>query len=60
MPKRITELSFIIGLFFTIISLILLIGYFISPLLSSGKNVYAGIVFLVFGIAMILLTGKKK
>jgi len=60
MPKRITELSFIIGLFFTIVSLILLVGYFTSPLLSSGKNMYAGIVFLVFGLAMIFLTGKNK
>jgi predicted membrane channel-forming protein YqfA (hemolysin III family) len=60
MQKRFTELSFIIGLFFTIVSLILLIGYFTNELLSSTKNMYAGISFLVFGLAMILLSGKAE
>jgi len=59
MLKRLTELSFIIGLFFTIVSLILLIGYFTSPLLSSAKNVYSGIAFLVFGLFMIFMTKEK-
>ncbi len=60
MLKRLTELSFIIGLFFTIVSLILLIGYFTSPLLSSDKNMYSGILFLVFGLFMIFMTKENK
>ncbi len=60
MLRRLTELSFIIGLFFTIVSLILLIGYFTSPLLSSDKNMYSGIAFLVFGLLMILITMNKN
>lgn len=60
MPKRVTELSFIIGLFFTIVSLILLIGYFTSELLSSTKNMYAGVAFLVFGLFMIFITKEEK
>lgn len=60
MLKRLTELSFIIGLFFTIVSLVLLIGYFTSPLLSSDKNMYSGIVFLVFGLFMIFITKEDK
>jgi len=60
MPKKITELSFIIGLFFTIVSLVLLIGYFTSPLLSSNKNIYSGIAFLVFGLFMIFITKEDK
>ncbi|MBS1576148.1 MAG: hypothetical protein JST09_12670 [Bacteroidetes bacterium] len=59
MSKRITELSFIIGLFFTIVSLVLLIGHFMSDLLASSKNMYAGIAFLVFGLFMILITKKE-
>ncbi|MGC4038194.1 MAG: hypothetical protein QM764_19685 [Chitinophagaceae bacterium] len=60
MSKRSTELSFIIGLFFTIVSLILLIGYFTSELLSSARNMYAGIAFLVFGLFMIFVTKEDK
>ena len=60
MLKRLTELSFIIGLFFTIVSLILLIGYFTSPTLSSDKNMYSGITFLVFGLFMIFITKEDK
>lgn len=60
MPKRVTELSFIIGLFFTVVSLILLIGYFTSELLSSAKNMYAGIAFLIFGLFMIFITKEDK
>jgi threonine/homoserine/homoserine lactone efflux protein len=53
MLKRLNELSFVIGLFFTLVSLILLVGYFISAQLSAAINLYTGIVFLVFGVAMI-------
>ena len=59
MQKRFTALSFIIGTFFTIVSLILIIGFFISPALSSDKNMYAGIAFLLFGLFMIFITPKK-
>jgi hypothetical protein len=53
MHKRYTSLSFIIGLFFLIVSIILLIGYFTSDVLSLSINLYAGIVFLLFAIFMI-------
>ena len=59
MQKRFTALSFIIGTFFTIVSLILIIGFLISPALSSDKNMYAGIAFLLFGLFMIFITPKK-
>lgn len=60
MQKRFTELSFIIGSFFLIASLILLVGYFTSSLLHAGINMYAGIAFLIFGSIMILITPKTK
>lgn len=58
MQKRFTSLSFIIGLFFMLVALVLLPGYFISPLLASAINLYAGIAFLLFGLLMIGLTRK--
>ena len=53
MHKRYTSLSFIIGLFFLIVSAILLIGYFASDILSVNINLYAGVAFLFFGVFMI-------
>ena len=59
MFKHLTQLSFTIGLFFTIVSVILLIGYFVSDALSSPLNMYAGITFLVFGLMMMLIRSNK-
>jgi len=59
MRKRATELSFIIGLFFLLVSFILLIGYFVSDLLTASINLYSGIAFLLFGVLMILITKKE-
>lgn len=60
MLKRLSHLSFIIGLFFTIVAVILIIGYWASALLSSFLNLYAGIVFLIFGLSMMLLVKPKN
>ena len=58
MYKRLNELSFVIGLFFTIVSLILLAGYFLSKELARPINMYTGLIFLVFGIFMITIKSK--
>ena len=60
MLKRINELSFVIGLFFTLMAIILLGGYLLVEKLSSTINLYTGIVFLVFGLAMILIRSKEQ
>ncbi len=59
MNKRITSLSFIIGLFFLLIALILLIGYFVSTLLANIINLYAGIIFLLFGLFMTTINSQS-
>ena len=58
MLKRLNNLSFIIGLFFTLVAAILLAGYILSSRLSSSLNLYTGITFLVFGVGMILAGSK--
>jgi putative Ca2+/H+ antiporter (TMEM165/GDT1 family) len=58
MYKRLNELNFVIGLFFTIVSLILLVGSFLSRELSGRINIYTGIVFLIFGVFMIMIKRK--
>ena len=60
MLKRINELSFVIGLFFTLVAIILIAGYFLVEELASKINLYTGIVFLVFGVLMIVIRTKAK
>ncbi len=59
MYNRLNELNFVIGLFFIIVSFILLIGNFLSKELSGAINLYTGIVFLIFGLFMITIKRKK-
>jgi hypothetical protein len=60
MLKRINELSFVIGLFFTLVAIILIAGYLLVEALASKINLYTGIVFLVFGLLMIVIRTKAK
>jgi len=60
MLKRLNELNFVIGLFFIIVSLILLADSFFSKELTVKLNVYTGVFFLVFGLMMILIRRKDR
>jgi len=60
MLKRLNELNFVIGLFFTIVSLILLADTFLSKEGTGKLNLYTGITFLVFGIFMISLKTDRS
>jgi threonine/homoserine/homoserine lactone efflux protein len=55
MIKRFNQLSFIIGLFFIILSVILIGGYLVSEALNARINLYSGVLFLAFGIFMVLV-----
>jgi uncharacterized membrane protein YhhN len=58
MYKRFNQLSFVIGLFFFIISLIL----FANALLNNaraGINIYTAVVFFIFGLLMIFIKNKN-
>ena len=53
MYKKFNKLSFVIGLFFFLVSLILFIHILLSD--STGKlNFYTAIAFLIFGVAMMI------
>jgi uncharacterized membrane protein len=52
MYKKLNNLGFVIGIFFIIVSLILIIGGLTSPALNSKLNFYTGFSFLVFGGCM--------
>jgi uncharacterized membrane protein YhhN len=57
MYRKFSQLSFVIGLFFFIVSVIL----FGTVLVSSSTNItlYTAVVFLVFGIAMMFVKNKN-
>ena len=55
MSEKLNQLSFIIGVFFILVALVLLIGYAISSSLKHGINLYTGMAMMVFGLVMIKL-----
>jgi uncharacterized membrane protein (UPF0136 family) len=59
MYKKLTQLSFVIGLFFSIASLILF-GNMLLSKATNALNIYTSVSFLVFGIAMMLVKSRKE
>jgi hypothetical protein len=55
MSEKLNQLSFIIGVFFILVALVLLIGYLTTSSLKHGINLYTGMAMMVFGLAMIKL-----
>lgn len=53
MLQKFNQLSFVIGVFFIVVALILLVGYFASSALHAAINLYTGIGMIVFGLVMI-------
>lgn len=60
MYKKLNDLQFVIGLFFTIVSLILLFNVMLGTDVESKLNVYTGAGFLVFGLGMMLFRKGNK
>ena len=58
MYKKLNNLGFVIGVFFVIISLILIIGALVSEALNNRLNFYTGFSFLVFGFCMAFFNRK--
>jgi hypothetical protein len=59
MYKRLNELNFVVGLFFTIVSVILFLDSFLNKPLSGKLSLYTALVFLTFGLFMIAIRTKK-
>jgi hypothetical protein len=57
--QKFTDLRFIIGLFFSLSGLILLLCYFIGTKSKHPDlNLYSGVVMFLFGLLMLLLFYK--
>jgi len=53
MLERFNQLSFVIGLFFILVSLILVGGYLFTEKLAHAINLYTGLGMFIFGVFMI-------
>ena len=60
MYKKLSNLGFVIGIFFIIISLILIVGGLLSASLAYKLNFYTGFTFLLFGIVMTFFNRKDS
>jgi len=58
MLKKLNDLQFVIGLFFSVVSVILLLNVLLGSHGDSNLNIYTGTCFLVFGVAMMFIKGK--
>ena len=58
MYKKLNDLQFVIGLFFSVVALILLFNVLLGTNVEGKLNVYTGVGFLVFGLAMMLIRKK--
>jgi len=52
MSEKLNQLSFIIGVFFILVALVLLIGYATATTLKHDINLYTGMAMMVFGLVM--------
>jgi hypothetical protein len=60
MYKKLNDLQFVIGLFFTVVSIILLLSVFLTSNPGGKLNELTGSGFLVFGLAMMLIRKGNK
>lgn len=61
--NRLLDLRFVIGIFFIIVGLLLLIYHFTGKkdaAMDTAVNLNTGIVFLLFGVFMIFISLRKK
>lgn len=57
--KKLLDLRFVIGVFFTVTGILLTGYYFISGSApEAAVNLYCGIAFIIFGIIMIIASNK--
>jgi cytochrome c biogenesis protein CcdA len=59
--NKLFDLRFVIGLFFTIIGIVILIYSFITTTDTDRQNInqWGSVAFVIFGICMILLSLRK-
>jgi uncharacterized membrane protein len=57
--NKLLDLRFVIGLFFTIVGIMLLVYGLMASGDGNSLNRWCGIVFIIFGVFMIILSFQK-
>jgi multisubunit Na+/H+ antiporter MnhG subunit len=60
MYKKLNDLQFVIGLFFTVVSVILLLNVMLTNNVAGKLNTLTGAGFLVFGVGMMFIRKGNK
>ena len=60
MYQKLNDLQFVIGLFFSVVAVILLLNVMLGSNVEGRLNVLTGAGFLIFGLAMMLIKGKDR
>jgi uncharacterized membrane protein YesL len=60
MYKKLNDLQFVIGLFFSVVSVILLLNVLLGSNVEGKLNILTGSGFLVFGLAMMFIRKGDK
>jgi hypothetical protein len=60
MYKKLNDLQFVIGLFFSVVSIILLLNVLFGSNVQGRLNILTGAGFLIFGLAMMLIRKGNK
>jgi len=55
MYNKLNDLRFVIGLFFSVVSLILILSVLLGSSTAGKLNMYTGVGFLIFGVLMMFL-----
>ena len=61
--KKLLDLRFVIGMFFTIIGALLAIYHFtgtVNVALNTSVNIWCGVLFMLFGTGMIVLSYARR
>lgn len=60
MYKKLNDLQFVIGLFFSVVAVILLLNVMLGNNVAGKLNTLTGAAFLVFGLGMMLIRKSNK
>lgn len=60
MYKKLNDLQFVIGLFFTVVAVILLLNVMLGSNVSGKLNIMTGSGFLIFGVLMMVIRKGNK
>ncbi|MBI1344276.1 MAG: hypothetical protein GC171_15235 [Terrimonas sp.] len=61
--KKLLDLRFVIGGFFTLVGIFLSVYYILGPkdtTVNTQVNIWCGLLFLLFGIGMVILSYVSK